>query len=227
MADHTVRISKEGQAEINRMAKLSGQSAKEYLDKVLGMGKYPDKWSEWAKANKIDESQVDDVLGIRQSKIAKPPTTIIDAMILDLWRLESLKHWEENPVDHSRLSITSKLKLKRTSRTRQHIIDYVGSNMSHPSPFLKDTGISWSGLFKQYFESDNFKKVIDNRLKKLAHQNFLYKPTRGIYELELTDITERQWQLIHALTILPPSRQSSRKPRYGYQIPPLIDILVL
>jgi len=109
MADHTVRISKEGQAEINRMAKLSGQSAKEYLDKVLGMGKYPDKWSEWAKANKIDESQVDDVLGIRQSKIAKPPTTIIDAMILDLWRLESLKHWEENPVDHSRLSITSKL----------------------------------------------------------------------------------------------------------------------
>ena len=62
MPNHTVRISKEAQAEINRMAKLSGQSAKEYLDEVMSMGKYPNKWSEWAKQYSISESQVDAVL---------------------------------------------------------------------------------------------------------------------------------------------------------------------
>ena len=221
MPDHTMRISKEAQTEINRRAKLSGTSAREVLDEVLANPDGINKWNEWAKAQKIDA-----VLGIRQSKVAKPPTPIIDAMILDLWRLESIKHWEENPIDHSRLSITSKLKFKKTSRTRQQIIDYVGSTMSHPSPFLKDTGISWSNLFKQYFQSANFKKTIDNRLKELTHQHYLYKPTKGIYELELTSITERQWQLIYALTILAPSRHTKRTPRYGYQIPPLIDILV-
>ena len=158
--------------------------------------------------------------------IAKPPTTIVDALILDLWRLESLKHWTDNPIDHSRLSITSKLKYKKTPRTRQQILDYVDSKMSNPSQLLKDAGISWAGLFKQYFESQNFKKAIDNRLKELTHQNILYKPTRGTYELELTSINERQWLLIHGLTILPPSRQSSKKPRHGYQIPPLNDILI-
>ena len=158
--------------------------------------------------------------------IAKPPTTIVDALILDLWRLESLKHWANNPIDHSRLSITSKLKYKKTPRKRQQILDYVNSKMSNPSQLFKDTGISWAGLFKQYFESENFKKAIDNRLKELTHRNILYKPTRGTYELELTSINERQWLLIHGLTILPPSRQSSRKPRHGYQMPPLSDILI-
>ena len=102
--------------------------------------------------------------------------------------------------------------------------------MSQLSPFLNDREISWASLFKQFFQSNNFKKAIDNRLKKLTdpspNKNFLYKPFNGTYELELTSITERQWQLIHALTLLPPSRYTKRKPRNGYEIPPLTTILV-
>ena len=231
MPDHTTRISKEAQTEISRRASLTGQSAKQLIDELLAIGeKYqpsPSKWSDWAKSQKIDPNKIEKFLSLQQiTAVAKPPTTIVDALILDLWRMESLKHWADNPIDHSRLSITSKLKYKKTPRTRQQILDYVDSKMSNPSQLLKDTGISWAGLFKQYFESENFKKAIDNRLKELTHQNILYKPTRGTYELELTSINERQWLLIHGLTILPPSRQSSKKPRHGYQMPPLIDILI-
>ena len=258
--DYTVRVSKEARAEINRKARLNQQSSREYLDELLGIKEKPrDEYYDdvdWGFSDA--EKQIEDET---QYKVPKPPTTIIDAMILDCWRVESLKHWEENPIDYSRLSITSKIKFKKTPRTRQEIVNYVAGLMRKPSPFLNtlrvdDKDRSWAKVFKRFFQgnhtekvkwvdnpqnasvdlplvtppSSRFTKTIANRLKELIHpvekKNFLYRPKKGTYELELTSINEQQWQLIYALTILPPSRHTKRTPTYGYKIPPLIDILV-